>query len=270
VHAPATALLVDAGWLLAAAGATLGGTRRREELAVDYGALVESLTRHVDDHSAGMRLLRTYWYDAAVGGVASHEQHRIAAFPYVTLRVGRLSRNGQQKGVDVLIYRDLMNLARERAISRAYLVAGDEDLREGVVEAKEFGVQVVLLGMPIEEGHNQSARLVRDCDEYHLVPGDAWQPHFRRREPGDETDPDSVATARGLGDAFARRWAAGAPDTEAQEVLDGFPTLPHRLDIDLIVFAEGELGSLRQRPDLKQEIRGSFWSALRDVLANDA
>ena len=237
-------------------------------MACDYGGLVASLASHVDEHSAGMRRLRTYWYDAAVGGVPSYEHNRIAGFPYVTLRLGRLSRNGQQKGVDVLIYRDLMTLARERAISRAYLVAGDEDLREGVVEAQEVGVQVVLLGMPVEDGHNQSARLVRDCDEYHVVPGEVWRRHFRRRDPEEGEDEESVAVARRLGEDFARRWAAAEPGSAVEAMLEAFPTLPHRVDIDLIVFAEAELGSLRQRPDLKQEIRGSFWSTLRGAAEN--
>lgn len=263
---PATAVFVDAGWLLAAAGQAAIGASRREEVACDYGGLVASLTAHVDRHSAGMRLLRTYWYDAAVGGLPSHEHNRIAAFPYVTLRLGRLSRNGQQKGVDVLIYRDLMKLSQERVISRAYLVAGDEDLRQGVVEAKEVGVQVVLLGMPVEEGHNQSVRLVRDSDEYAVLPNDVWEAHFRRRDPGEATDDDAVAAARRLGEGFARRWAGAAAADELDATLDAFPTLPQRLDIDLIVFAEAELGSLRRRPDLKQEVRGAFWSALRQAV----
>ncbi|HVE67395.1 MAG TPA: NYN domain-containing protein [Solirubrobacteraceae bacterium] len=262
---PATAVFVDAGWLLAAAGLATVGARRREEVACDYGGLLESLTAHVDRHSAGMRLLRTYWYDAAVGGVPSHEHNRIAAYPYVNLRLGRLSRNGQQKGVDVLIYRDLMKLARERVISRAYLIAGDEDLRQGVVEAKEVGVQVVLLGMPIEEGQNQSVRLVRDSDEYAVLPSDVWEGHFRRRDPDEPSDDEAVALARRLGDGFARRWAGSAPADDVGATLDAFPKLPQPLDLDLIVFAETELGSLRGRPDLKQEVRGAFWSALRQA-----
>jgi uncharacterized LabA/DUF88 family protein len=260
---------VDAGWLLAAAGLLVLGSPRREDLACDYRGLLESLGDHVDGHSTGMRRLRTYWYDAAVGGLPTHEHNRIAAFPYVTVRLGRLSRARQQKGVDFLIYRDMMKLAHERAISRAYLLTGDEDLREGVVEAKEVGVQVVLLGMPIEEGQNQSARLVRDCDEYVVLPSDLWKRHFHRRDPDAEPDDETLANARRLGETFARRWAKLTAREEVEEVLAAFPHLPQRLDIELIVFAENELGSLRQRPDLKQEVRGTFWFALRDVAGGD-
>ena len=267
MYAPAVGVFVDAGWLLAAAGLLLLGSARRDELACDYGSLVETLSDHVDRHSTGMRRLRTYWYDAAVGGVPNHDHNRIASFPYVTVRLGRLNRNRQQKGVDVLIYRDLMKLAQERAISRAYLVAGDEDLRQGVVEAKELGVQVVLLGMPIEEGQNQSVRLVRECDEYIVLPSEVWSEHFRRRDPDEVPDHEEVAAARRIGEAFARRWAEQATEAEVEKILEGFPHLPQQLDVELIVFAESELalGSLRQRPDLKQEARGTFWFVLRAV-----
>jgi uncharacterized LabA/DUF88 family protein len=265
VHAPAAAVFVDAGWLLAAAGLLVLGSARRDELSCNYPDLMESLSDHVERHSGGMRRLRTYWYDGAVGGLPTWEHNRLAGLPYVTVRLGRLSRDKQQKGVDVLIYRDLMRLARERAIARAYLLSGDEDLREGVAEAKEFGVQVILLGMPIEEGQNQSAMLVRECDEYVLLPGEMWKQHFTRRSPDALDGEEDVAVARSLGEAFARRWAREVSALRVQEVLDGFPTLPQQLDIELIVFAEGEMGSLRQRPDLKQEMRGNFWYALRKV-----
>ena len=265
MHSPAAAVFVDAGWLLAAAGLLVAGSPRRDELSCDYAGLIQSLAAHVDRHSAGMRRLRTYWYDAAVGGVPAHDHNRIAAYPYVTVRLGRLNRSRQQKGVDFLIYRDMMKLANERAISRAYLLAGDEDLREGVVEAKDVGIQVVLLGMPVEEGQNQSARLVRDCDEYVVLPSDVWRRHFGRRDPSEELDDEALAAARRLGETFARRWVRLTPRDQVGDVLAGFPNLPQRLDIELLVFAENTLGSLRQRPDLKQEVRGTFWFALREA-----
>lgn len=220
--ARSAAIFVDAGWFLAAGGLLLLKTASRENLHCDYGRVLENLTAYVDDHSHGMHRLRTYWYDAAVGGVATHEHNKIASFPYVTVRLGRLSRARQQKGVDSLIYRDLMRLAHERAISRAYLLAGDEDLREGVVDVKEMGVQVVLLGMPVEEGQNQSARLVRECDEYQVLPSELWKPHFHHRKPAERNDDESVSVARRRGEGFARRWAQRTPQDEVEAVLDAF------------------------------------------------
>jgi uncharacterized LabA/DUF88 family protein len=261
---PASATFVDAGWLLASAGLLVTGSPRREDLWCNYGALLQSLSSYVEQHSRGMRLLRTYWYDGAVGGVPTTDHKRIAGLPYVTVQLGRMSSDRQQKGVDSKIYRDLMKLARERAVARVYLIAGDEDLRIGVTEAKEMGVQVVLLGMPVEDGQNQSVHLVRECDEYVTLPTEVWREHFARREEGQEPDDEKVALARRLGRDFARDWAGRVSGEEAKKMLGAFPTVPSDLDVELVTFAERDLGSLRQRPDLKQELRGTFWFELRE------
>ena len=85
----------------------------------------------MEDHNGGrFTCLRTYWYDGATNAVPTPDHEQIGGLPYVKVRLGRLIR-GEQKGVDALIYRDLMTLARERAITCAYLLSGDEDLREG-------------------------------------------------------------------------------------------------------------------------------------------
>ena len=91
-------------------------------------------------------VLRSYWYDGACDAIPTLAQLSVAELANVKLRLGRLS-GGKQKGVDALIYRDLMTLARERAIATAFLLAGDEDLREGVVAAGDMGVRVVVLGI---------------------------------------------------------------------------------------------------------------------------
>lgn len=54
---------------------------------------------------------------------------------------------GQQKGVDSLIATDPIELARQRAISEAVLLSGDEDVRVGVQIAQNYGVLVHLLGI---------------------------------------------------------------------------------------------------------------------------
>ena len=258
---------MDAGWLLAAAALEVMGARGRAGMTCDHRGLLAALAEHVRSHSGGTPLLRTYWYDGAPGGAASHVQDRIAALPYVKVRLGRLSRSGRQKGVDVLIYHDLLTLARERAIERAYLVAGDEDLREGVVEAQKLGIQVVLLGMPVTSGQNQSARLVRDCDEYALLPRAVWEPFCAERtEADDEPAHGDVLAVRDVGRAFAREWVDGGGAERVRSVLDGFPNLPSEVDIALVHAAEARLGSLRGRPDLKTELRGSFWFAVREAV----
>jgi uncharacterized LabA/DUF88 family protein len=74
----------------------------------------------------------------------------------------------QQKGVDSLIVHDLITLAHERAVATIYLLAGDEDLREGVAAAQRLGVQVILLGIPTKSP-NQSLPLIREADEHVLL-----------------------------------------------------------------------------------------------------
>ena len=66
---------------------------------------------------------------------------------------------GRQKGVDSLIVTDLIELARNHAISDAILLSGDEDVRIGVQIAQSFGVRVHLFG--IEPGVNNQSRLLR-------------------------------------------------------------------------------------------------------------
>jgi uncharacterized LabA/DUF88 family protein len=263
---PSTALFIDAGWLLATAAIAVLGTSRRDQLACSYRDLLGWLTEVVCEHSGGMHQLRTYWYDASLDGTATWEHNRIATLPYVSIRLGRLNRDRQQKGVDILIYRDLVRLASERAITRAYLLAGDEDLRAAVRDVKETGVQVVLLGMRVEQGHNLSGRLAREADEFLVLPDAGWQGHFRQRERSDEDVEETVADARKIGEHFARQWAEREEDSRADELLKKFPTLPQDLDIELLNVAEQQLGSLRRRPNLKQELRASFWFALKALV----
>src|SRR5439155_13863806 len=136
------AMFVDAGYLLAAGGALCCASRRRAEVVCNYPELVRALIGHARGH-CGLELLRVYWYDGAPDAVPLADHLAIGELPNVKLRLGRLSGN-KQKGVDSLIMRDVMTLARERAVATAYLLGGDEDLREGVVAAQDMGMRVVV------------------------------------------------------------------------------------------------------------------------------
>ena len=81
----------------------------------------------------------------------------------VKLRLGTVSSAGQQKGVDSLIVTDLVELARNQAISDAVLLSGDEDMRIGVEIAQSFGVRVHLIGIEPSRS-NQSLALRQECD----------------------------------------------------------------------------------------------------------
>lgn len=174
-----TVLLVDAGNLLAAGGNLTVGSSRRSDFEVRVGPLLQAL-RTLVEQSSGLPLLRTYWYDASTDGRPAHEQVAVRNHDYTKLRLGRLV-NGAQKGVDALLYRDLTTLARERSVVSAYLLAGDEDLREGVAEAQSLGIQVVLLAVEPEGNSRVSESLLWEADAVIDLDREFLAPHFLPR-----------------------------------------------------------------------------------------
>ncbi len=182
------AWFVDAGYLFAAGGVLCAETRKREELEIDYANLTKAFAewgwRWADTWGSTDRVpyLRTYWYDGGVDGQPSDDHLEVAGLPGVKLRLGRLV-GGRQKGVDSLIVRDLMRLSQNRAISTAYLLGGDEDLREGMVEAQEMGVRVVLVGIEPFTQQNQAGTLIREADDVIVLGREDLASAFRRRDP---------------------------------------------------------------------------------------
>jgi hypothetical protein len=265
------AVFVDAGHLLAEGGKLCCGTPDRKSFRCDYSRLLTALIQFASTHCQ-LPVLRLYWYDAAPDAVPTQEQLTIAELPSVKLRLGRLV-GGEQKGVDSLIVRDLMTLARERAASTIFLLGGDEDLREGVIAAQELGVLVVVLGIPTTSRGNQAKSLIRDADEHVVLEAEFLAPVFRKVENGfrDSTpslrqpSQDSAAkeAARLIGQEFASSWAKRATQQEVQQLLGVAPTIPVQLDVQLVSTAEQTLGPLRERQDLKKDLRAGFWSALK-------
>src|SRR5216110_1855037 len=119
------AIMVDVGYIYAAAGELLFSSASRREYRVDTDKLIQALTRQADGQVRG-ELLRVYWYDAARDRVPTIDQRVIAQMAWVKLRLGNLNARGQQKGVDAQIRADMEALARHRAITDAVLSAGDE------------------------------------------------------------------------------------------------------------------------------------------------
>lgn len=263
-----SAIFVDAGYLLAAGGALTCGKASRSAFVCDYPGLTKKLGEWVEDHNGGrLSCLRTYWYDGAVNAVPTSDHERIGGLPYVKVRLGRIIK-GEQKGVDALIYRDLMTLARERAISCAYLVSGDEDLREGVVAAQDMGVQVVLVGIPGSRP-NQSAALIREADEHVVLPKGHWDEHFSPAGTDGPTitqvthDPAAAHTA---GRAFAVEWAKKASSSELEALLEDEPRIPRELDAALLSDAEKTAGPLPEtEQEIRRELRAGFWASINEA-----
>ncbi len=272
-------IFVDAGYLLAEAGDLCLGTKRRAGISCEYESVHRGLREFAEKH-CGLKTLRTYWYDGARDGILSAEHQVIANLPNMKLRLGRLS-GGQQKGVDSLIIRDLMTLARERAIATAFLLGGDEDLREGVLAAQDLGVEVVLLGIPSRQG-NQSESLVREVDQNLILDKDFWCGSFSSapRRPSTEqpqpppivsrpppTSRTSETTADDIGRTYADVWAAAAQPDDVQRLVRGFPIIPKNIDAPLLREADQVLGSLRHRESERRAIRRAFQQRLAEIAA---
>lgn len=181
-----SAIFIDAGYFYAqGALSTFNRTVPRLDLECDEKSFITDVRSSVTKltHVRIDSILRTYWYDGAPLGSPSRSQLAIASLPGVKLRLGRVNRAGQQKGVDSLIVRDLMVLSQEQSISSAFLLSGDEDLREGVAYAQDRGVFVGLLKIEAQRGANQSQELQREADLSGIDVTSQARMHFRLRRP---------------------------------------------------------------------------------------
>jgi uncharacterized LabA/DUF88 family protein len=294
------AVFVDAGHYFAhAARLAFGEKVPRRELVCDHAglvtALVEYSTERATQDSDGVRLLRVYWYDGAPNAVASNRQLEIARLSGVKIRLGRLSGK-QQKGVDGLIILDLITLARERAIDTAVLLSGDEDLREAVAAAQQFGVRVVLLGIPPGKGRgNQAESLVREADHHEVLPKEFWCPYLTRAEPhlegiigydekvykaagvgtgpvadgagletvveGPPAPPMTVAASSSVAQEFVEQWLGAADPDDVVKVADAKPKIPGSVDAGLLGLAWERNGRTTLPDSVRRQLRKEFWKA---------
>ena len=160
------AVMVDAGYFFAAGSELVSGTakQKRSLLTLNDQPAIAALKGLAVDVTGGVPLLRIYWYDGAHARSGLSSEHlRLAHCNDVKLRLGFLNSVGEQKGVDSLIVTDLVELARNRAVSDVVVMSGDEDIRIGVVLAQSFGVRVHLVGIQPCRG-TQSVYLMQEAD----------------------------------------------------------------------------------------------------------
>ena len=211
------ALYVDAGYLLHAAATRVAGTSLRSSVKVDYAGLVEGLADQAAEMS-GLPVLRTNWYDSGAGVRSAPDavQTSIGMLPRTKLRLGRLSPNGDQKGVDVRMGLDLVTHARNNAVDVMYLLSGDDDLTEAVEEAQSHGVQVSLLAVPDRDGHafGVSLHLRQEADGLELITPEVIDSHVT------VAGPQGASHAAGQGSDTTGGREAG-PDTA-----NGAPATP--------------------------------------------
>jgi uncharacterized LabA/DUF88 family protein len=176
-----TAIFVDAGYLFASGSKLVTGDRQaRSQVHLDH-ELVLALLSELARELTALPLLRIYWYDGA--SVGPNPAHVALSYrPNVKLRLGLVNAQGQQQGVDQLLARDLTTLARNRAMSDAMLLSGDDDLRSAVEEAQELGVRVQLLGIAPSRD-NQAAALVQAADGVRELTESEVRRFMSRRTP---------------------------------------------------------------------------------------
>src|SRR5215470_8750952 len=296
------AIMVDVGYIYAAAGELLFNTSSRREFRVDADKLIGELAQHARGKVRG-ELLRVYWYDAARDRVPTIDQRVIAQMAWVKLRLGNLNARGQQKGVDAQIRADMEALARHRAITDAVLVA--EDVVAGGEAGEGVGRPRELVGGEAPIGTNQAERLVWESDTVEVLDRPFLEPYFSRQAVaaaehtphpalagpvvpspaqlfGERAAParavqratHGVAVARlGLGpdrdrveeagEHVAQRWILTRGEDNIRDLLPG-PILPPVIDKELLVDAEKELGlSLRPYQEAREWLRDAFWARVR-------
>ncbi|MBF0171967.1 MAG: NYN domain-containing protein [Magnetococcales bacterium] len=144
--------------------------------------MLDDLCQAASAMSDNLPLLRVYWYDAAPGSRASLDQSTLALLSGVELRLGAMNSVGKQKGVDSLIVTDIIDLARNRAISDAVVVTGDEDLRIAFQVAQSFGVRMHILavGDPMK---NVSPAFLMEADSVEVLESAWFTRHFDLSTP---------------------------------------------------------------------------------------
>lgn len=184
------AVFVDAGYFFAGGATAISGSvRPRHTLKLNETAAIAELRDLAVAKSDGGDFLRIYWYDAPPPGGRLGIHHSALAFSdHLKLRLGVLNNAGQQKGVDSLIVTDLIELARNQAITDALLLSGDEDVRIGVQIAQSFGVRVHLVGMePVRA--SLSDTLMQEADTT-----TEWTAETVRKFLDYAVDPESMAS----------------------------------------------------------------------------
>ncbi len=208
------ACYVDVGYLYAEGARLLSGMRQpRHAVHLDYGAFLIALDVMARARVPGGHLLRVYWYDGA-RGAPTPAQLAIAYRDDLKLRLGMIDAQGNQRGVDALLVRDLVLDAHHRNITDALVLTGDDDLRGGLLAAQEMGVRVQLIGVGEVNSGNQARALLMEADGVALWDQAAvarWmsiRPSIGENEPDDDDDDDGHTDQE---TAHATKASAGEP-----------------------------------------------------------
>lgn len=268
------AIFVDAGYFFAAGSqAAFSSAVPRRNLTIKSASnLVSALIETACSQARNPELLRVYWYDALMGPRPSLDQHTLAMQSGVKLRLGALNSAGEQKGVDSLIITDLIELARNQAISDAVVVSGDEDLRVAVEVAQTFGVRVHILSAG-DASRNVSPTLQMAADSLQGLDGAWFQKHLEQSVPAttapsprapSSTIPSASQISVSVEDAalqVSEELLVALEDDQRKLLVAHFETnttVPPEYDRKLIATVSTRCGGLRLTGDQMRSIRGIF------------
>jgi uncharacterized LabA/DUF88 family protein len=113
---------------------------------IDFAKFINKL-------SVGRRLLRTYYYNAPVSQSENPERAKsqqkffsaLYNVPYLEVKLGRLEPRGNtyvEKGVDINIAVDMLNMAYKNLYDVCILVSGDSDFHPAIQAVKDLGKHV--------------------------------------------------------------------------------------------------------------------------------
>lgn len=293
-------ILLDAGYFFAAGAHAVQSRQvaRRSISLTSPDATVKSLCERAAQITGVASLLRVYWYDAIQGPRPSLEQTTIANLPGVKLRLGSLNSLGEQKGVDSLIVTDLIELARNGALSDAVVISGDEDLRVAVQVSQTFGVRVHVLAVG-EAVNNVSMSLQMEADSVNSLDVSWIKQHLTiKSDPAPQTSSVSEAkTVRASGQTAKPSPSPISPKASAsvkpevdleqtalavcKEIVDNIApndvqllrtyfeankTVPPEYDRKLIAKTGANIGRFLDQ-DEKRRVRGLFVTHVRKAAA---
>lgn len=259
------AIFVDAGYLFAQGSVALSGQKLpRGGMVLDSVKAFyafEDLATQV----SGLPLLRLYWYDGTSTGPTP--QHiALAHMNGIKLRLGFVNSAGEQKGVDSLIVTDMLTLARNRAMTDALLLTGDEDLRVGVQQAQEYGVRVHLIGIKPIKG-SQSLFLLQEADTTHEWGINEIGAFLSLKNPEEAPTPEQPAAADADNasplDIVANLVAAEIPETELLTLVEAIQSsgrTPKEVDGQLLAKSRARLETPLDSKQ-KAEVRKRFLEA---------
>ena len=156
-----TTIFVDAGYLIAV---TLKKKKR-----VDLEKLSKALAKDSWE--------KTIFYDALPKfgtkrySNAQRFHNRISRLDRFEVRLGRLQYGEHgtptQKGVDMKLGIDLVQMSMKKELDTAILITGDSDFLYGVEKAREVGVKVKLAYFPGSSINKEFRQSFDECDLLH-------------------------------------------------------------------------------------------------------